>query len=161
MSERSSHSACRSTVGACAERKERNEDNKFTLEIQHHVKLSDYEDAPWRIERLKNVMSIYKNVCDYFDNKAEQPYARGKIAYIKELHDRKGNLFVTLKSMTEIEHEYGENAKYQIDDIAGAIKNDMQALWNLHNEVQVEVFDYRGEEIKPLKDSPLAGGPTK
>ena len=52
--------------------------------------------------------------------------------------------------------EYGENAKYQIDEIARMIKDDMQALWNLHGEVQVEVFDYRGEEIKPLKEPPRA-----
>ena len=103
---------------------------------RHRVVLSDYEDAPWRIERLKSVMSIYENVCDYFVKRG-QPDAREKIGHIEELHDRKGTLFVTLKRTAD-------------DEIAREIKYDMRALWNLHNEVLVEVLDIRGEPINTI-----------
>lgn len=109
---------------------ERDEDE----EGRHRVVLSDYEDAPWRIERLKSVVSIYESVCDYFV-KREQPEARERIGHVEELHDRKGTLFVTLKRTAD-------------EKIAREIEADMRALWSLHDEVLVEMLDFRGEPMK-------------
>lgn len=109
---------------------ERDEDE----EGRHRVVLSDYEDNPWRIERLKSVVSIYESVCDYFV-KREQPEVREKIGHVEELHDRKGTLLVTLKRTAD-------------EKTAREIEADTRALWSLHDEVSVEMLDFRGEPMK-------------
>lgn len=113
------------------------------MDSPHRVILSDYEDNnPWRIDRLRSVMSSYQDVCDHFDfsrcyvpSEPSEPYARKKITYIQELHDRKGNLLITLNT-TE-------------NEIVQSIKYEMESLWRLHNEPEENIQMFESNNPPP------------